>query len=84
MYNIIPLDLHLTEIGLKTYLRLIPQLDQPNKNTTGHLNYWENLQINAEPLWQADDSCNIPQWFKQYTFNLDSFSGLKNIYSLQK
>ena len=31
MYNIIPLDLHLTEAGLKSYLRLKVQLDQPKR-----------------------------------------------------
>ena len=79
MYNITPLDLHLTEIGLKTYLRLKAQLDQPNHtiNTQGHLNYWDSLQISASPLWQADDSCHESLWFKQYTVNLDSFNGLK-------
>ena len=39
MYNITPLDLHLTDIGLKTYLRLKSQLHQPKHtiNTQGHL-----------------------------------------------
>ena len=34
MYNITPLDLHLTETGLKTYLRLKTQLDNPKKPRT--------------------------------------------------
>ena len=79
MYNIIPLDLHLTETGLKTYLRLKSQLDQPKHTTKlqSHLDYWECLQISAEPLWQADDSCHEALWFKQYSVNLDSFNGSK-------
>ena len=42
MYNIIPLDLHLTETGLKSYLRLKTQLDQPKhtKLLQSHLSYW--------------------------------------------
>ena len=80
LYNIVPLDLHLTETGLKTYLRLKNHLDQPRSTelSQGHLSNWDNLQISAEPLWQADDSCNETQWFKQYRVNLDSFNGLKN------
>ena len=35
MYNITPLDLHLTETGLKTYLRLKSQLDQPKHTGLG-------------------------------------------------
>lgn len=77
MYNIMPLDLHLIEIGLKTYLRLKQQLDTP-KDTThiqGHLSYWDSLQTNAKPLWQADDTCNEAQWFKQYQNNMNSLDG---------
>ena len=79
MYNITPLDLHLTETGLKTYLRIKAQLDQPRHTNTlqNHLSYWDGLQISAEPLWQADDSCQESLWFKQYSVNLDSFSGAK-------
>ena len=79
MYNITPLDLHLTETGLKTYLRLKSQLDLPRHTikVQNHLKYWDSLQISAEPLWQADDSCHESLWFKQYTVNLDSFNGLK-------
>ena len=35
MYKITPLDLHLTETGLKTYLRLKSQLDQPKHTGLG-------------------------------------------------
>ena len=58
MYNIISLDLYLTETGLKTYFRLKTQLDQPKHTNTmqSHLDYWESLQFSAEALW-----------FKQYT-----------------
>ena len=42
-----------------------------------HLKYWDSLQISAEPLWQADDSCHESLWFKQYKVSLDSFNGLK-------
>ena len=79
MCNIIPLDLHLIETGLKSYLRLKSQLDQPKTTSSiqNHLSYWDSLQISAEPLWQADDSCHEPLWFKQYTVNLDSFNGAR-------
>ena len=79
LYNIIPLDLHLTKTGLKTYLRLKTQLDNPRHTNTlqSHLSYWDSLQISAEPLWQSDDSCHESLWFKQYTVNLDSFNGSK-------
>ena len=77
MYNITPLDLHLTETGLKTYLRLKSQLDDPRHTSKiqSHLDYWDSLQVSAEPLWQTDDSCHESLWFKQYTVNLDSFNG---------
>ena len=79
IYNITPLDLHLTETGMKIYLRLKAQLDDPKHTTKiqSHLDYWDSLQINAEPLWQVDDSCNESLWFKQYTVNLESFTSLK-------
>ena len=79
MYNITPLDLHLTETGLKTYLRLKYQLDhrRHTMKIQSHLKYWGSLQISAEPLWQADDSYHESLWFKQYTVNLDSFNSLK-------
>ena len=72
-----PLDLHLIEIGLKTYLRLKQQLDTPKDTTRiqGHLSYWDSLQTNAKPLWQADDTCNEAQWFKQYQVNMNSLDG---------
>ena len=78
MYNIIPLDLHLMETGLKTYLRLKQQLDNPKPTARiqGHLSFWDSLQTQAEPLWQADDTCNKAQWFKQYRGNMNSFDGL--------
>ena len=43
MYNIIPLDLYLTETGLKTYLRLKSQLDQPKHTSRiqSQLDYWD-------------------------------------------
>ena len=77
MYNITPLDLHLTETGLKTYLRLKSQLDDPKhtQKIQSHLDYWDSLQVSAEPLWQTDDSCHESLWFKQYTVNLESFNG---------
>ena len=79
MYNIIPLDLHLTETGLKTYLRLKTQLGNPRHTDSllSHLSYWDSLQFSAEPLWQVDDSCHEALWFKQYKVNLDSFHGLR-------
>ena len=41
LYNIKPLDLHLTETGIKTYLRLKQQLDTPKQTERiqGHLSY---------------------------------------------
>ena len=79
MYNIIPLDLHLTEMGLKTYLGIRQQLDIPWDCTKlfPHLGYWHNLKLNTHSLLQLDDRCNIVEWFKQYTVNLDSFKGNK-------
>ena len=81
LYNISPLDLHLTEIGLKTFLRLKSQLDSPKYTQTApsHLSYWDSLQVSAEPLWQTDDSCNEAMWFKQYRVNRTVLADNKNI-----
>ena len=77
LYNIIPLDLHLTEVGLKAYLRLKSQLDTPwcTENSYPHLNHWDCLKLNSHSLLQQDDRCNITDWFKQYNVYMNSFDG---------
>ena len=51
LYNIPPLDIHLKEIGLATYVRLRPQLDKPwtPKITfvKPHLSYWDAMMKEA-------------------------------------
>ena len=77
MCNIKPLNLHLTEVGLKAYLRLYKQLDKPwdcNQNNPP-LGYWHNLKLNHHSLLQPDDRCNKLEWFKQYRVNIASFDG---------
>ena len=79
MYDIKPLDLFLTEVGLKAYLRLTTQLDKPweSQQIIAHLGYWHNLKLNDHSLLQDDDRCSEVEWFKQYSVNLNSFDGQK-------
>ena len=51
IYNIPPLDLHIKETGLATYVRLQSQLNKPwtskSTFTTPHLQYWDNMMQEA-------------------------------------
>ena len=69
------LDLHLTEIGLKSFLRQRVQLNTPWDciKTEPHLSYWNSLATATQELLQQDDRCNIETWFKQYKVDLRSF-----------
>ena len=56
LYNIPPLDIHLKEIGLATYVRLKPQLEKLwlSKLTFAkpHLSYWEGLMKDSF-MWKV-------------------------------
>ena len=45
MTNILPLDLHIKEVGMNAYTRLKSQLDKPSSKTKTfnitHLQYWD-------------------------------------------
>ena len=65
MTNILPLDLHIKEVGMNSYVRLKSQLDKPSTkvktfNIT-HLQYWDNLIKNIDYM---DDRCSYVIWEK--------------------
>ena len=65
MTNILPLDLHIKEVGMNSYIRLKSQLDNPSRKTktfnVTHLQYWDNLTKNIDYM---DDRCNHVIWEK--------------------
>ena len=65
MTNILPLDLHIKEVGMNSYIRLKSQLDNPSRKTNTfnvtHLQYWDNLTKNIDYM---DDRCNHVIWEK--------------------
>ena len=81
MYNLAPLDIHIKEVGLTSYIRLRHQLDKPwvSKLTFAkpHLSCWEDKMKEAliEP---ADNRCQTTSWLKQYHVILTSFSTNKS------
>ena len=81
LYNIPPLDIHLREIGLATYVRLRPQLDKSwaSKSTfdRSHLSYWEDLMKDSF-IEATDDRCQEMSWDKKYHVILNSFTTNRN------
>ena len=71
MANILPLDLHIKEVGMNAYVRLKPQLDKPSHKTKTfnitHLQYWDNMTKNIDYM---DDRCSYVIWEKH--LNIDS------------
>ena len=79
--NILPLDLHIKEVGMNSYVRLKSQLDKPSTkiktfNIT-HLQYWDNLTKNIDYM---DDRCNHVIWEKHLKIDKASLLGRKSKY----
>ena len=82
MMNILPLDLHIKEVGMNSYTRLKLQLDKPSSKTktfniTTHLQYWNNLTKNIDYI---DNRCNYVIWEKHLKIDKASLLGGKSKY----
>ena len=81
MTNILPLALHIKEVGMNAYTRLKSQLDKPNNKTKTfnitHLLYWDNLTKNIDYM---DDRCSYILWEKHLKIDRASLFGGKSKY----
>ena len=81
MTNILPLDLHIKEVGMNAYVRLKPQLDKPSTKTKTfnitHLQYWNNMTKNIDYM---DDRCSYVLWEKHLNIDRASLLGGKSKY----
>ena len=82
LVDMLPLELHIQQIGLNSRERLKGKLKpawMPNTSklthVKPHLKYWEDLATEMEVGGTTSDWCDEIIWDKRYTVNLDSFDG---------
>jgi ribonuclease HI len=85
MVNMLPVDLHIRQLGINAAIRLKNVLPAPAVNYTNpqgrhgvsHLTYWEQAITKLDINPGAADICDDKLWDKSYKVNLDSLDGHK-------